>query len=132
LRTCRIFRRQALAIAGINEPEGVYKFDFLGSPIVTNRIPAKRFQYLKAFLMQVAWLRDMDTRKQLPPAFARQLISTEVLSRGQSQEDVIELLTRYRNEWMTIASDKRETGYNWARLLAMPEPKMEGLTHASA
>ena len=46
--------------------------------------------------------------------------------------DIIELLPRYRNEWMTIALDKREKGYNWARLLAMPEPKLEGLIHASA
>lgn len=126
-----IFRRQAMASAGINEPENVYEYDFLGSPQAANRIPAKRLQFLKAFLMQVAWLKDVDARKQLPPAFARQLISTEVLGRGQSQEDVIELLARCRNEWMTIASDKLEKGYNWARLLAMHEPKMEGLTHAS-
>ncbi len=82
--------------------------------------------------MQVAWLKDVDTGKQLPPAFARQLISTEILGREQSQEDVIELLARYRDEWMAIASERREKGYNWARLLAMHEPKMEGVAHASA
>jgi hypothetical protein len=130
-RAC-IFRRQALTVAGIDEPEGVYKYDFLGSPQAANRIPAKRAQFLKAFLMQVAWLKDVDTHKQLPLAFARQLISTEVLGRGQSQEDVIELLTRYRDEWMNIASDKREKGYEWARLLAAHEPETQGVTHASA
>jgi hypothetical protein len=38
----------------------------------------------------------------------------------------------HRDEWLNIASDKQEKGHNWARLLAMHEPKMEGLTHASA
>jgi hypothetical protein len=121
-----------MASAGINEPEDVYEHDFLGSPQAANRIPAKRLQFLKAFLMQVAWLKDVDTGKQLPPAFARHLISTEILGREQSQEDVIELLARYRDEWMAIASERREKGYNWARLLAMHEPKMEGVAHASA
>jgi len=127
-----IFRRQAMASAGINEPEDVYEHDFLGSPQEANRIPAKRLQFLKAFLMQVAWLKDVDTGKQLPPSFARHLISTEILGREQSQEDVIELLARYRDEWMAIASERREKGYSWARLLAMHEPKMEGVAHASA
>ena len=92
----------------------------------------KRLQFLKAFLMQVAWLKDVDARMRLPPAFARHLISTEVLRREESQDNVIELLARYRNEWMTIASDKQKNGYNWARLLAVREPEMEGVTHASA
>jgi len=82
--------------------------------------------------MQVAWLKDVETRGQLPPAFARHLISTEILGRDQSQEDVIELLTRYRDEWMAIASERGRKGHNWARLLAMHEPQMEGVTHASA
>ncbi|MCI0738754.1 MAG: 7-cyano-7-deazaguanine synthase [Gemmataceae bacterium] len=127
-----IFRRQAMVSAGIDETEDVYEYDFLGSPQAANDIPAKRLQFLKAFLMQVAWLKDADTRMQLPPAFARHLISTEILGREQSQEDAIELLARYRDEWMDIASIRREKGHNWARLLATHELKMEGVTHASA
>ncbi len=45
---------------------------------------------------------------------------------------MIDLLTRYRDEWMTIALERGKKGYTWASLLAMHEPKMEGVTHASA
>jgi 7-cyano-7-deazaguanine synthase in queuosine biosynthesis len=127
-----IFRRQAMAVARIDEPEGMYKYDFLGSPQAANRIPAKRLRFLKAFLMQVAWLKDIDTRKQVPTAFARHLISTEVMGRGESHEDAIELLARYRDEWMAIALEGRENGYNWAKLLVAREPETQGVIHASA
>ena len=50
--------------------------------------------------MQVAWLRDTDSRKELPRAFARYLIGTEVLERGQTQDSVIALVARYRDEFM--------------------------------
>ncbi len=126
-----IFRRQALASAGFTEPEDTYEYDFLGSPHAANNIAPKRVRFLKAFLMQVAWLKDVEVCGQLPPAFARHLISTEILARDESQENVIELLTRYRNEWMAIASERGRKGHNWARLLAVHEPKMEGATHAS-
>ena len=43
---------------------------------------------------------------------------------------MIELLVRYKDEWMTIASDKRERGYEWARLLAAHELQTQGVTHA--
>ena len=127
-----IFRRQAMATAGIIEPGDAYEYDFLSSPQGANEIPPKRLQFLKAFLMQVARLKDVDTRAQLPSAFARFLISTEILGRDQSQEEVTELLARYRDEWIAITSERGRNGHNWARLLAMHEPRMEGVTHASA
>jgi hypothetical protein len=127
-----IFRRQAMATAGIKEPEDAYEYDFLNSPRAANEIAGKRLQFLKAFLMQVAWLKDVGAQKPLPPAFARHLISTEILSRDESQEDVIELLARYRDEWMGIALERCQEGYRWATLLASHEPNRKGLTHASA
>jgi hypothetical protein len=119
-----------MASAGIGEPEDVYEYDFLGSPQAANRIPARHLQVLKAFLMQVAWLKDASSQTQLPPAFVRHLISTEILGREQSQEDVTELLARYRDEWMAIAAEKQAKRHKWARLLAIPE--VEGVTHATA
>jgi 7-cyano-7-deazaguanine synthase in queuosine biosynthesis len=127
-----ILRRQAMATAGIVEPENAYEHDFLGYPQTESKIPAKRLQFLKAVLMQVAWLSGVESRGQLPSAFARHLISTEILGRNQLQEDLIELLVRYRDEWMVIASEAERKGHNWAKLLATHEPKMEGITNASA
>jgi 7-cyano-7-deazaguanine synthase in queuosine biosynthesis len=127
-----IFRRQALATAGITEPHGAYEYDFLGPVRAANKIPPKRIQFLKAFLMQVAWLQDIQIRDQLPTAFVRHLISTETLRRDQSQEEVVELLTRCRNEWMAIASERGGFGHHWARLLACHETTTVGVTQASA
>ncbi len=127
-----IFRRQALMSAGVTEPENAYEYDFLGSASAANNISSKRVEFLKAFLMQVAWLKDIENGSHLPAPLARHLISTEILGRDQSQEDVIELLTRYRNEWMAVASEHARKGHNWARLLAKHEPRTEGASHVSA
>jgi 7-cyano-7-deazaguanine synthase in queuosine biosynthesis len=127
-----VFRRQAMAVAGIAEPEGTYKYDFLGSPGGASRIPSKRLLHLKAFLMQVASLKDVCAGKPLPRSVARHLVSTEVLADGYPREAVAALLARYRDEWMDIASDGDRKGLSWARLLAAPRPQNQGVTHASA
>jgi 7-cyano-7-deazaguanine synthase in queuosine biosynthesis len=127
-----IGRRQAMAVAAIAEPEETYKYDFLGSPSVASRIPAKRLLYLKAFLMQVASLKDVRAGTPLPPSILRHLLSTEVLGNGHPLEAVIALLARYRDEWMAVASDGHRKGFAWARLLAAPRPQTQGVTHASA
>jgi 7-cyano-7-deazaguanine synthase in queuosine biosynthesis len=127
-----VFRRQAMAVAGITEPEDTYKYDFMGSPGVVSRIPSKRLLHLKAFLMQVASLRDVCAGKPLPHSVARHLVSTEVLADGHSREVATALLARYRDEWVEIASDGNRKGLPWARLLAAPRPQKQGVTHASA
>ena len=127
-----VFRRHAMAAAGIVEPEGKYKYDFLGSPDGVSRIPPKRLLHLKAFLMQVASLKDVGAGVPLPRSVARHLLSTEVLADGHPREAVIALLARYRDEWMDIASDGNRKGFAWARLLAAPRPQKQGVTHASA
>jgi hypothetical protein len=127
-----IFRRQAMAVAGIAEPEGMYKYDFLSSPGMASQIPAKRLLPLKAFLMQVASLKDVRARTPLPRPVLRHLLSTEVLGNGHPLEAVIALLACYRDEWMAIASDRHRNEFSWARLLASPRPHTQGVTYASA
>ena len=127
-----VFRRQALATAGIVEPDDTYKYDFIDSARGANKIPPKRLEFLKAFLKQVAWLKDIETRGKLPAAFVRNLISTEILGRDESQDDVVQLLTRYRDEWMEVASKNANEGHHWARLLGRHESNLEGRTYATA
>jgi hypothetical protein len=127
-----VFRRQAMAVAGITEPDDTYKYDFMGSPGGVSRIPSKRLLHLKAFLMQVASLKDVCAGKPLPRPIARHIVSTEVLADGQPPEAVTGLLARYRDEWMDIASGGNRKGLPWARLLVAPRPKRQGVTHASA
>lgn len=127
-----VFRRQALAVAGIAEPEDTYKYDFLASSGGLSRIPSKRLLHLKAFLMQVALLRDVCAGKPLPRSVARHLVSTEVLADGNPREAVTAMLARYRDEWMDIALAGNRKGLSWARLLVAPRPQKQGVTDASA
>jgi 7-cyano-7-deazaguanine synthase in queuosine biosynthesis len=127
-----IFRRQAMAAAGIAEPDDTYKHDFIATPGGVDRIPSKSLLYLKAFLMQVASLKDVCAGKPLPRPVARHVVSTEVLADGHPPEAVTALLARYRDEWMAIASDGNRRGLPWARLLAASRPQRQGVTHASA
>lgn len=127
-----IFRRGSLRFAGIQEPEGAYKYDFLGPAERVNQLPEKRLAYLRAFLMQIARLRGIEDKDRLPPAFERHIVVTGIVLKGQSQKGVIQLLARYRDEWTEIASAARESGHAWARLLAPKRPETQGVTHASA
>jgi len=126
-----IFRRQAMEVAGIQEPADTYKYDFIGSPPLANQIPEKRFLYLKAFLMQVAQLKNVDQRDRLPSAFERHVVSTGIVNRGESQKGVIALMARYADEWLTIADQARRNGHEWAKLLAPRQSQAQGVSYAS-
>jgi hypothetical protein len=126
-----IFRRQAMAVAAIAEPEGTYRYDFLGSAREANRIPLKKLLPLKAFLLQVASLKGVCAGMPYPRSIVRHLLSTEVLADEDRLETVADLLVRYRDEWMEIASGRNQRGFGWARLLTATRPQMQGVTHAS-
>src|SRR5262245_9148658 len=128
-----IFRRQAMLVGGVKEPRGTYKFDFFGSSRVVNRIPERRLKYLKAFLMQVVHLATLDSQDELPRRFRRHLVGSRVLGSDESPLSVIELLRRYRQEWLTIAAEGIEQGWDWAKLLVPTESASHGgMSHASA
>ncbi len=127
-----IFRRGAMRFAGIQEPEDAYKYDFLGPVPQVNRLSEKRLVYLRASLMQIAQLRDIENSDRLPPAFERHVVGTGIVPRGQSQKGVLDLLVRYRDEWIEIVSAARRKGLTWAELLAPDRPATQGVTHASA
>lgn len=125
-----IGRRQAMAVAGVIEPDDLYEHDFLGSPEQVSRILVQRLDYLKAFLLQVAKLRDIERTLRLPAEFERHVVGTGIVPRGQSLKGVIRLLATYRDEWREFISLAVANGHAWAMLLAPNRP--EGATHASA
>jgi 7-cyano-7-deazaguanine synthase in queuosine biosynthesis len=127
-----VFWRQAMTVAGITEPEDTFKQDFFSSSEKVREIRPGRLLHLKAFLMQVASLKDVCDGMPLPRSVARHLISTEVLADGHPPEEVAPLLARYRDEWLDIASDANRKGLPWARLLAVPRFRKQGVSHASA
>lgn len=128
-----ILRRQAMLVGGIREPRGMYKFDLFGRSRRENRIPEKRLMYLKAILMQVVHLAALDSQSDLPRRLRRHLYGSGILADGESPHRVIKLLSRYRQEWWTIAAEGKERGWSWVKLLApTPFPNLGGLSHASA
>lgn len=128
-----IFRRQAMLVGGILEPNGAYAFDLFGLPEKVNQIPQDKLNYLKAFFMQIASWTEIDMTDMLPNHVIRYLRHTNVLPPGESPEPVIELLSRYRDEWLEIAAECQEKGYAWAKMMSLEVSKArQGVSHATS
>lgn len=128
-----IFRRQAMAVAGISEAAHTYKHDIFDPPLFSNMIPVERLKYLKAFLMQVEQLADLEIEGRIPRALEGYVLSTGILRKGESQNDIVDLLVRYRNEWMRIATLARQEGHHWANwLVREQQPRKQGVSYVSA
>ena len=96
-----IFRRQAMLSAGIDEPDRTYKCDIFSG----NEPPKEgRLAYLKAFLMQVAELEEVQSGRRLPERVLRHLMGTGILRNGESSAPFIRLLSEYRREWLEVTS----------------------------
>ena len=128
-----LFRRLSMSVAGIGEPRGIYKHDLFGSAKRANRISKDRLKYLKAMLMQVVQLGMLETQGAIPQRFQRHLIGTEVVQPGESLEPIIDLLLRYRHEWLDLAAVGEGRGWSWTKLLGPTgSTRYEGVSHASA
>jgi Queuosine biosynthesis protein QueC len=126
-----LFRRQAMLVGGIEEPQGTYSSDIFSTPEQAGLVPPAKLTYLKAFLMQVVEWADIETKGHLPQAVERHLRHTRILKPGESPEALIALLARNRDEWLAIAVDGRRKGLPWARLLAR-NLAGQGASHATA
>ncbi len=116
-----IFRRQALITAGIDEPGDAYKYDLFGPAGVVNRVEDGRLAYLKAFLMQVEKLSELDAHPSVPRFFRRHLVGTGVVAQGGSLSPHVDLFRRYRDEWLALVARGRVEGWAWADLLSPAE-----------
>jgi Queuosine biosynthesis protein QueC len=112
-----LFRRQAMFVGGIEEPQDSYSFDLFSTQERAGLVPPAKLKYLKAFLMQVAAWADIETTGCLPEAVERHLRSTCILKPGESREALIALLARNRDEWLAVAAEARRKGLSWAGLL---------------
>lgn len=124
-----IFRRQAILSAGIDEPARTYKYDIFSG----NEPPKEgRLAYLKAFLMQVAELEEVQSGRRLPERVLRHLMGTGILRNGESSAPFIRLLSEYRREWLEVTQQAEQRGYSWTKLLAASGNASEGASRASA
>jgi hypothetical protein len=111
-----IFRRQAMAVAGIEE-NGVYQHDLFGLDHENYQVQEDDLEYLKAFLLQVVNLGPLQSGGPVPHRVRRHLFATNVVSTEESMVPFLRLLSRYRDEWLGIAAEGKDRGLAWANLL---------------
>ena len=122
----------AMFVAGIPEPQGTYKCDLFGEGPRTDRISAKRWQYLNAFLMQVVQLGALESSGQIPRQFRRFLLGTEVVRAEEELPPTTDLLLRYRSEWVRLAEEGEKRSWSWIKLLRPSDAANHGgLSHAA-
>jgi hypothetical protein len=112
-----IFRRQALTLAGIEEPGDSYKYDIFGTPRQDTSVAANATEFLKAFLVQVSKLSELESRTEVPWFLRRHLIGTGVVQDGQPLTPFVDLYRRYRNEWLALVAKAQALGWSWPNLL---------------
>lgn len=127
-----IFRRQAMLTAGIIEADNTYKYDLFSAPEVVKQPSMKHLTHLKAFLMQIAELEQVQAGRRLPDRVLRHLMGTGLLTSGQSSAHFIRLLSEYRQEWLHLAHQAERRGYSWAKLISSSGNTSEGVSRASA
>jgi hypothetical protein len=115
-----IFRRQALLIAGLDEPGDSYKNDLFGR--TDHDAPDEN---LRAFLMQVNQLSTLDRSDQPPRSLIRHLRTTDVISDGRVPEALLDLYRRYRKEWLLLAERGLREGWKWSRMMTTQAEQME-------
>jgi 7-cyano-7-deazaguanine synthase in queuosine biosynthesis len=115
-----IFRRQALLVAGIDEPVNSYKDDLFGR--TDYDAPDEN---LRAFLMQVDKLSTLDHSDQPPRSLIRHLRATDVISDGRVPGMLLDLYRRYRKEWLLLAERGLKEGWKWSRMIATQTEQME-------
>jgi 7-cyano-7-deazaguanine synthase in queuosine biosynthesis len=127
-----IFRRQAMLTAGITEAENTYKYDLFSATELVRQPSAKHLSYLKAFLMQIAELEQVQSGRRLPDRILRHLMGTGILDSGQSSAPFIRLFSEYRREWLDVAKLAERCGYSWTKLTCSSGNTSEGANRASA
>lgn len=110
-----IFRRHAMMIAGISEPNGIYKYDLFGPALSANSIPPDKLRYLRAFLMQVEKLSPLKKGSAIPQFLRRHLVGTHVITSESDLAFWCGVYRRYLDEWLRLVNQAH--GRDWASLL---------------
>jgi queuosine biosynthesis protein QueC len=126
-----IFRRQSLAVAGIQEPVDTYKFDLFDSPINANKVPKKQRKYLNALLSQVVQLNDIQSEDLLPLWVRRHLFGTGIVSEEHSAATASNVLRTYRDEWRSVIAQAKSRGISWTNLVAASDAASDGATEGA-
>jgi len=109
-----IGRRQSMIEAGINEDPEAYQYDLFGPAASVNAVPDKALGFLKAHLMQLAELKELRDDGRKPDILGRHLSWTKLLAQRESVRPWVDLLRRYREEWLRLVALGHRMGWRWA------------------
>ena len=115
-----LFRRQALAAAGMSSLDGPYQRDIFGGTDAVNAIPEHHLRYLKAILAQVDDLEELESGGAIPTSFVSHLVGTLIVDHVDYLNPYIKLFLRYRREWLDVLATVRGQDYSWAAWLPTP------------
>ena len=118
-----IFRRVALTVAGIDEDDDPYKYDLLGED--TSVLDKERLKYLKAFIIQIDRLSELDSPGRVPRFFRRHLVGTKIVQPDRSMDFFADLFRRYRREWLQFIGYAQAKNLAWAGLLELQDVSPE-------
>jgi 7-cyano-7-deazaguanine synthase in queuosine biosynthesis len=96
-----VFRRQALWLAGIREPDTAYLTNVFGG-----QLTEREARSLTAFRQQAARLIALDNQT-VPEFFRRHLLSTRIVSSDEELAPFVTLFRRYQREWAALERDSR-------------------------
>lgn len=108
-----VFRRQAMAVAGIVDRTDTYKYDLFDAGQL-REMEEKRLRFLVAFLLQAERLTQLDPAGAPPDFFTHHLRETEVVRQRESVGPYVELYRSYRDEWLGLAARCVPLGFPWA------------------
>jgi len=108
-----IGRRQAMIGAGISELDSPYECDLFGAPSITNDIPPVKLTDLKATMLQIDRLADLRSAS-LPEWFLRYALGTGIEEGKDALKPWVDVLLRYRAEWLNLAANGQLRGWRWA------------------
>jgi hypothetical protein len=120
-----IFRRQALLIAGIDEPESSYKYDLFAR--TDHNAPDEN---LRAFLMQVNKLSILDYSDEVPRSLVRHLRATDVITDNRIPNELIDLYRRYRQEWLLLVKRGLREDWKWSQMMVPTQVEQMETQHA--
>lgn len=69
--------------------------------------------------MQLGELSELSDDGLCPDILRRHMVGTEVLGAGEGPGPWVDVLRRYRDEWMKIIEKGQERNWQWARWLSL-------------
>lgn len=107
--------QQALIAAGLDLPADRYAHDILNP--ACNALPLDELADLRQHVLQVSDFHRIAPDGSRPQVLRRHLASTQAITAADPAERWVDLLSRYRDEWMTVADRALLRGCRWPRWL---------------